>query len=49
MAFLAMAMGEYPSKPSNPKPGMCRMSGGRRTKVLLPPKVWASASLKVYS
>ena len=48
MAFFAIAMGEYPTSPSKPSPGMCSTSEGcSRTR--LPLTVGASSMLTVYS
>ena len=48
MAFFAMAMGEYPTSPSNPRPGICRTSEGGSTTVL-PFTVGTSSAPSVYS
>ena len=47
MAFLAMAMGLYPTRPSKPRPGMCSTSEGGRLTVT-PFMVGASSVLVVY-
>ena len=43
IAFFAMAIGEYPTRPSKPRPGIWRTSEGRRTTVL--PSIVAASSV----
>ena len=48
MAFFAIAMGEYPTRPSNPRPGICSTSEGC-SRTVLPFMVGASSLLTRYS